>query len=296
MTAETLYHYTDARGLLGIFETKALWCTHISYLNDSLEFKHGYDLYLDMLKKMSANENEEKLNRLAAEKTLEILGRSAYINNLLEDPYRYYVASFSEVPDDLSQWRGYGDIGPKFAIAVSVEELQKLRKQNGMGLEKVSYEQKGADSWLRADFIAGITQLLDQNRIPENLAAEPLQIRPSDLHDMSKRLIEQKCPLLKDASFHAEKEWRLYSNPSDMRGRTIPRPKFRPGRSYLIPYIEVDLKDLDRPILEIWVGPTPHPDEARLAVKRMLAFCKDVGSFVRDQKAVKVSEIPYRTW
>src|ERR1700682_4515841 len=32
-----LFHYTDARGLIGIFETKCLFATHADFLNDSSE-------------------------------------------------------------------------------------------------------------------------------------------------------------------------------------------------------------------------------------------------------------------
>ena len=32
-----LYHYTDAHGLYGIAQTKELWATNVSYLNDSQE-------------------------------------------------------------------------------------------------------------------------------------------------------------------------------------------------------------------------------------------------------------------
>ena len=35
---EILYHYTTAKGLLGIFNTKSIWATHVSYLNDEQEF------------------------------------------------------------------------------------------------------------------------------------------------------------------------------------------------------------------------------------------------------------------
>ena len=35
---QSLYHYTTARGLMGILEQKKIWATHINYLNDKKEF------------------------------------------------------------------------------------------------------------------------------------------------------------------------------------------------------------------------------------------------------------------
>jgi hypothetical protein len=39
-----LYHYTDATGLLGIVQSRAIWATHIRYLNDAQEFDYAADL------------------------------------------------------------------------------------------------------------------------------------------------------------------------------------------------------------------------------------------------------------
>jgi hypothetical protein len=43
---ETLYHYTTQDGLLGIIQSRSLWATNVSYMNDSTEF----DLFLGLLK------------------------------------------------------------------------------------------------------------------------------------------------------------------------------------------------------------------------------------------------------
>ena len=35
---ELLYHYTDAKGLIGILESRQIWASNIRHLNDSSEF------------------------------------------------------------------------------------------------------------------------------------------------------------------------------------------------------------------------------------------------------------------
>jgi hypothetical protein len=50
-----LYHYTDARGLLGIIESHAIWATHLHYLNDAQEFAYAADLADQVLKEQRAS-------------------------------------------------------------------------------------------------------------------------------------------------------------------------------------------------------------------------------------------------
>ncbi len=38
-----LYHYTDARGLIGIVTQAVLWATDAEFLNDAQELKYGRD-------------------------------------------------------------------------------------------------------------------------------------------------------------------------------------------------------------------------------------------------------------
>ena len=46
---EFLYHYTSQDGLLGIIESRSLWATNISYMNDATEFGLSVRLIRDRL-------------------------------------------------------------------------------------------------------------------------------------------------------------------------------------------------------------------------------------------------------
>ena len=37
---KTVYHYTDAAGLIGILKNRQIWATHVTYLNDASELLH----------------------------------------------------------------------------------------------------------------------------------------------------------------------------------------------------------------------------------------------------------------
>ena len=51
-----LYHYTDSKGLLGIFETGKLRATEARYLNDATELEYGLGLAEEVLAALIADE------------------------------------------------------------------------------------------------------------------------------------------------------------------------------------------------------------------------------------------------
>ena len=92
------------------------------------------------------------------------------------------------------------------------------------------------------------------------------------------------APLFKDSSFKEEWEWRIISmNPINLT--------FRQGKSFLVPYLEIDLCDEGEhvKVKEVVVGPTPHMELAMKACEL----------FLRQHKAeskVTASVIPYCNW
>jgi hypothetical protein len=38
---DSLTHYTDLRGMMGIIESKQIWASNVSFLNDRRELLHG---------------------------------------------------------------------------------------------------------------------------------------------------------------------------------------------------------------------------------------------------------------
>jgi hypothetical protein len=47
-TPDTIYHYTDDKGLMGILQHGTLWLTDIFSLNDPSELKHGISVASDL--------------------------------------------------------------------------------------------------------------------------------------------------------------------------------------------------------------------------------------------------------
>jgi hypothetical protein len=130
--------------------------------------------------------------------------------------------------------------------------------------------------------------------------------------------IEQMFSLLMSAfawvykhkSFEEEEEWRLTLStfpfsPQKPRQQLstamrqllygeddpIPGLCFRPGKSMLIPYREIDFSALGTSFIKkVTIGPSPHPDLSAKAVNDLL-----VTHGIKNCE-IKLSEVPYRHW
>ena len=94
--------------------------------------------------------------------------------------------------------------------------------------------------------------------------------------------------LLKDQSFHEEREWRLISPVCDNYANAP--ISYREGKSMLVPYMEFPLAQSDQGSLlieHIFVGPTPNMN---LAIGSLTKFLSRAG--IAHQ--LSNCEIPYR--
>jgi hypothetical protein len=114
-SAATVYHYTNARNALSILRSGRFWFTERAHLNDTSEVQHGFRIAHEMFK-----EALEKAGPVAPQQAADHL-MGEFGVGLSE--YGYWVASFSYVNDDLSQWRSYADEGRGVCLGFSVQAL-----------------------------------------------------------------------------------------------------------------------------------------------------------------------------
>ena len=95
------------------------------------------------------------------------------------------------------------------------------------------------------------------------------------------------APRLKHPTFKEEQEWRIFKRPDPGDS-----PKFRAGKSMLVPYGEFPFRDEhnNTPIVEVVVGPNPHMALSKSSVEGLL-----IASDLRDV-AVLESSVPFRNW
>src|SRR3954462_12802743 len=134
-----LYHYTTQPGLLGITNAREIWATQVRYLNDASEFQHAVSIAEDIATGMV--EKAPYTTRGYAERLLKGVQETAGVN--------ICVASFSEVGDDLSQWRAYGK-GSGYSLGFSHAHLSGVAESAGWILAPCIYEDSEQRSLLRS--------------------------------------------------------------------------------------------------------------------------------------------------
>jgi hypothetical protein len=206
-----------------------------------------------------------------------------------------FVTSFSENGDDLSQWRAYCASEGGVSLGFSNEALESRWIADPAGgraswvggsLMKVRYLDKGN--------YAALDPAIDKAL---NMAAQ-LEGRqgffgPTQHKDVARAALSLLAASYRHAAFRHECEWRLVVNKPH---KPMPGQRFRPGKSTLIPYVEVDLnRNLKFELSEkymlrkVIVGPTPNPE---LSVEALLGLFASIGEEVE----VHQSSIPFRNW
>ena len=154
-----LFHYTNAKGLIGIIESQSIWATHYAYLNDSEEIRHFLKHRLPTLLRTIVNQYLDKLLEKGSIKQSDIDrqgGRNEVVDSFIQETQdanekillkdalaEPYIASFcttsgleKSVCDQvtqhglLSQWRGYGHEGG-YAIVFDTKQFYELLKDVG---------------------------------------------------------------------------------------------------------------------------------------------------------------------
>src|SRR5215208_6670027 len=282
---ETLYHYTSQDGLIGMLNERKIRASEIHYLNDSTEFALPLGLARDELaKRIRAAISPVDCSRL------ELLRDTIYT---IEEDHTC-VSCFSELYDDLSQWRGYGGGDAGFSVGFTREWFTRVKETLGLSLIRCNYDPECQQRLIRDaidEFIATPAEkepdYWDRNRSHKD-PDRPRTVKawPHAGNDFATRLA-QIAPRIKHESFKDEKEWRLVAeNVSALE------LCHRPGESMLIPYYKIPISADDKfdSIREIVVGPTPHPKLSAASVESLAIAARLVNP------EIKTTSIPFRNW
>src|ERR1700733_1024403 len=257
-----LFHFTSQNGLIGILKSKSMYATDATYLNDSQEVVYAVSL----AKKYFKNRPPKEL-RFAME-MMNVLDQTESLVGKLP----VYVASFSEEPDLLSQWRGYCPQGPGFALCFAADRMATIASAKQWALFKCIYDEA--------------QQIEVIKKIEEHAKSSYDPTKTSPLHVIFGLTLLSFATVLKHPKFREETEWRAIQ-------RVGGTPSIRAGASTLIPYIDFPLTINATDSLELArlvVGPTPHANLAVRAAKALLqarsVTCPEPVS----------SEIPFRNW
>jgi hypothetical protein len=296
MTApERLYHYTSISGFLGILKERGIWITDIRCLSDSSELK----LLLTALESISLSARYVHFVQ--------------WIKRSLAEPGHFVgVACFSERHDDISQWRGYTPFGQGLEICFDGPALQRFAQQEGYELIQCDYDTLALER--EAQKIIA--------EADAKFTAEAAQGGTTFFPEADTRKLLLKAATFKDKAFEGEHEWRLVSpiygqlggrnNPNGgslhvrLQDLLEPQPRFRVGKSTVIPYLKFPYNlpdgrlrewDDDFPhfIRGVTIGPAREPELAKWAVEQALQANHLNWQTDSMDSTVTNSVIPYRT-
>jgi hypothetical protein len=263
-----LFHYTSFAGFLGIVSSRTLWASSIHYLNDAKEFALGCSIALDELSSRISERTsrEDDAFFLSLEERIQ---QVRYIN--------VFVASFSQVPDQLSQWRGYCPPSKGMCLGFSSRLLATRAAAQGFKLVPAMYDRKRQEELVR--------ELVDDT-------IRRYRLEPTAAFDLTKTFgydLAIVSPLLKDVSFAQEEEWRLVSTVTFM---PHPQVRVREGHARIVPYFAFELTDSSDALelTSVTAGPTPED----VLVLRSIWFANKVHGVVAPEPVL--SRVPFRPW
>lgn len=267
----TLFHYTDAEGILGILDSKVFWATHTLYLNDSTEISYTHGLVEELFNEL-ANQAEpyamkNSNNEFAYSTYIGFLLRLSYSTMRVKPNPDVYVVCFCGDDDLLSQWRGYGNRGSGYAIGFDREEF--VHPSCAFKLRKVLYDLEKQKQILNKILNTVRDSLF--SRLTEAITYDSAQSLAEEHALIFEDEVTRYATFFKHKTFQEEQEWRLiYSPTEDAHSSQI---KFRSGRLGIIPYTEIGLPECEGdgqrgilPIVSVRIGPTAQPKLERKAL------------------------------
>lgn len=262
-----LYHYTDGRALWNIVENRQIWLSDYRYTNDSLEGEVSKQLFLETLKKLLDREISDQLDVWLARTT----------KNYSAVPHwqpTFFLGCFSETPDSLLQWLGYGNSGKGYEIEIASESLRQPAAteslfqyvQTELGgirppgkitpkLIKVIYDPSAQRTITEAfcrELFAAAVKWLSIFSINEEAVKRFLP----KLFGLCESVWRRLGPHFKDRAFETEQEWRCVVEVEDAT-KMFCHPYVRRGEDLFVPYVQA-------PITLMGIRSGPKADFANL--------------------------------
>lgn len=270
MEDEIVYHYCDVNAFLNIIQNNKLWLSDVQKSNDSEE----------------CNWIKDKINQ-EIEKGLDTERLKAWRTGYIMVPQlptiTVYSACFSEIPDLLSQWRGYAQDGQGISIGFSKRKLLSL---NGSSPYNLTFGQVIYDEGEQQKLIQQMTENIETKK-PKEMGHAALELNINYF---------MKFPLYKNSSFKEEAEWRLIylskpGNPkpdSDINDLQFSETKYRCSNGKIISYMELDFSRIKRDFIkEIWIGPKAKVSKKDIA-ELLAASGYYEGGIYGDRKQIKI--------
>ena len=242
--AKVIYHYTDVRGLIGMIASGRIWATHVSRLNDAMEYEIGVSFVTNFI-----GANLKRASKAIIDKAISQL-RSVDT----------FIACYSATADVLSQWRAYSGAGTGYCIGLKTSEMATRDGRMPL-LEKVIYSKTTAEAVLSL-LLARVDEFLDGHNFGE--------VEVGYLMGLLDVTFNNVACIIKHSTFEEENEYRQIYQPAT--STLLLDTKYRMGRFGLTPYVEIEFLQKGKlPIQSIVIGPCRDPASEIRSLKLMLS-------------------------
>ncbi|MDF4902387.1 DUF2971 domain-containing protein [Vibrio parahaemolyticus] len=266
----SLFHYTDANGLIGILENKSLWVNDVNFMNDTHELVHGLILFRDEFATYEQN---------------EIISLTTwFLNVLINNPYQigsFLITSFCTSGNILDMWRGYGSSGQKYSIefdeSILLQSMQEQYPDADIGFYDCIYGEE-SNTRLVKEVTSG--WLSDTEALSIEAGKATLNIKKVI------QLIVKPALMMKNYGFANEQERRLLV----LMNNDFTQYRHRAGAFGITPY--VNLEFTLESVKSLKVGPTQNPDGEKKSIFGILKKLGKQPPYGDD--FVTVSDITYR--
>lgn len=273
-----LGHYTNTQGLLGIFQGKTLRATNIKFLNDEHEFIHA----LELIRQLISSTDEKKAAPHVREFN-EFKERILSKINILDQhtSEAIFTLSFSEKTDLLSQWRGYCPDNDGYCLIIETDRIKESadKEYDECHFFKCIYSNEEKEKRFKEilnDYWATYKKGDDKAK------GEAVEKLRKDILLLASHF--------KHSAFEEESEHRIVVLLNFMPDERV---KFRQGRFSVVPYIDIEIEELDA-IGKVIIGPTHRKELAERGLRCFLETTNDI-PYILIGTEIKCSEIPYRS-
>jgi hypothetical protein len=280
----TLWHYTSNAKLQKILESRSLWATHVSCVNDTKEVQHLFDLIFKRLKRYPLTCGTRPI--------ISVLNSFGDKDHCATSDW--FISSFCTDGDDLNLWRAYTDPNGGVAIGFNSKNLLRLAWNSDRAVLPPS-------TLPETYLLPVIYDYATKTRLVSNLmrkirklcirhSGNEINVASSNYWAAVEEQIAVVAPLIKHTAFKSENEWRLMvkfgcrsidSLAFSTRSTTITR--------HLPLRLEADDQNDGTLISEVKIGPGQHQAIMKAGIEALL------NSKGYTQVDVTPSSIPFRS-